>query len=77
MKQSGRRPSGQAWRECARCGFDFPMGLLRRQNGILVCSGPGTSNCADISGYDAEFKRIKLPSREGYYPEPTQNELVE
>ena len=37
MKTTGNR-FGERWRECDRCGFDFPISKLRRDyTGALVC----------------------------------------
>jgi hypothetical protein len=30
--------TGQTHRECDRCGFLYPIGKLRRQKGLLVCT---------------------------------------
>lgn len=29
--------TGQKWRECDRCGFDWPVNQLVYQNGAWVC----------------------------------------
>lgn len=34
---------GEPWSRCDRCGFEYPMGMLTRQKGRLVC----TKTCFD------------------------------
>ena len=31
------RITGQKWKECDRCGFDWPVNKLYYQNGAWVC----------------------------------------
>lgn len=76
MRQAGN-PHREPWESCARCGFDFPVSMLRRQNGLLVCAGPGTTRCADIQGADHFRKRIRYPRREGVRILPNGNEVIE
>lgn len=76
MKQSGNI-FHRAWHDCERCGFSFPLSKLIRQNGMLVCRGAGTTNCADEQGHDYYVKRTRLPRREGYDEEPKGNEVIE
>lgn len=76
MKIAGRRFE-TAWHECDRCGFQFPLTFFRRQNGILVCSGKFTNNCADNPGRDSYTKKIRFPKKEGVAEEPRGNEVAD
>lgn len=53
----------QRWYECHRCGFDYPISRLVRQNGVLVCK----EMCMDIRDHLHEaqdeggvFEEIRL-----------------
>lgn len=62
--------TARKWRECAECGFDWPMSLMIRQNGRFVCFGPNTNECFDEKNYQWFFSRITWPRQEGYDPDP-------
>ena len=63
--------SGRKWKECSRCGFDWPIFMMLRQNGVFVCSGPLTNDCFDDKGARWHFSHIRYPRQEGYDPDPT------
>ncbi len=43
MPNALNRRTGSQWEICDRCGFQFPIGQLVRQKGLLVC----TRTCFD------------------------------
>ena len=50
----------QRWKECPRCGFDFPVSQLSRDStGAKVCP-----ECYDPPGRDAEIAKITLSIEE-------------
>lgn len=44
MPQINNNLTGEPWRTCDRCGFLHPVGMLRKQLGMMVCEDHG---CAD------------------------------
>lgn len=38
-------PTGQAWRECDLCGFEYPEAMLRFRRGRFVC----VEHCDDVN----------------------------
>lgn len=64
---------GEAWRTCDRCGFDYPMSRLRRQDGLLVC----VDHCIFEQGHQYYMSKLELPSREGVAEdEPQGSEAI-
>lgn len=51
-KQTNRRVSSE-WYECTRCGFNYPRGSIIVQNGLILCTGPNTTECYDLKGAGA------------------------
>lgn len=51
-EQRGPR-RGEERYNCDRCDFQYPRSQVIVQNGLIVCSGPGTNNCRDMPGRDA------------------------
>lgn len=69
-----RQASG--WHTCQRCGFDYPDAKLLVQNGLIVCSGPGTVGCRDLPGASAYRKQLSGLDRE-MPPPPLPQESVD
>lgn len=48
----------EKWRECARCGFDFPYSALSTDpiSGLVVCEG-----CKDDKGHPEYMADLNLP----------------
>ena len=44
MPMANNNLTGEPWRTCDRCGFLHPIGMLRKQLGLLLCEDHG---CAD------------------------------
>jgi|OpeIllAssembly_1097287.scaffolds.fasta_scaffold2492687_2 hypothetical protein len=65
------------WMDCERCGFSFPVTKLIRQNGRFVCTGLGTTECADIQGYRYFRDKVRFPKKEGYDDDPRGNEVID
>lgn len=40
MPNANNRVRKQQWDTCQRCGFLFPMGMLVKQKGLLICTRP-------------------------------------
>lgn len=76
MKQSGNI-FGRKWLDCDRCGFQYPVTKMIRQNGLFVCVGIGTAGCADVQGSRYYERRVKFPRREGRDDDPRGNEVIE
>ena len=76
MRQSGNI-FGRKWLDCDRCGFQFPVTKMIRQNGRFVCIGEGTAGCADVQGHQYYARRVKIKGREGQDDDPRGNEVVE
>jgi len=60
----------QEWYTCGRCDHNFPRDKMVVQNGLYVCKGPGTHNCADVEGHAANVRRLILPLEERPQPLP-------
>jgi len=71
-RQTNRR-FGEEWYECGKCGLDFPRSLVIVQNGVIVCTGLGTSNCLDEPGVDA-YRKYELVREQPIEPLPQINE---
>lgn len=41
------------WYTCQRCGQTYPRARVVNQNGLTVCTGPGTLKCYDLPGHSA------------------------
>lgn len=62
---------GEEWDVCARCGSPFPMSLLRKQQGLLLCE----RDTDDLSATEERRQQViasVLKSPEGI-PEQHQN----
>jgi|SRR5262245_2616218 len=63
------------WYICQRCGIGYPRFRVKQQNGLIVCDGVGTKQCADKPGHAAYFAEQDV----GYErrPEELPSEEVE
>jgi hypothetical protein len=64
---------GTEWYECDRCGFQYPRAAMLNQNGLNVCRGDNTCNCADKPGAAAFARDITVPYEERPEPLPFED----
>ena len=52
--------SFRRWKECSRCGLDYPLNELRRDSyGSNICP-----ECVDVDGYDEERRKVTMRMEE-------------
>jgi hypothetical protein len=52
---STNRRFSEEWYICQRCGVGYPRHRVKMQNGLVVCDGASTMQCADKPGHAAAF----------------------
>ena len=61
----------QRWKECPRCGLDYPVNQLSRDStGAKVCP-----ECYDVAGRDIEMAKLNLRIEE-LDPEETMEPII-
>jgi len=48
---------GEQWKECDRCGFDYPLSKLTSQDGLTVC----INNCVFEKGAEYYRRLLRVP----------------
>lgn len=57
-KTKNNRATGQVWKDCDRCGFEYPINQLKKQDGFWLCK----DMCVDMPGRDYYIKNLVVES---------------
>lgn len=50
------KATGQRWKECDRCGMEYPLSQLKKQDGFWLCK----EMCVDMPGRDYYLKQLTV-----------------
>ena len=58
---------GQRWKECERCGLDYPLSQLQKQDGFWLCKGCGVAIAPNLYYSEIHIKECLCPHIKNQY----------